>query len=422
MRRVERPVHYDALIVGGGPGGSTAATLLARAGRRVLVLEKDRHPRFHIGESLLPYNQSIFEDLGVWAKLEAAGFIRKYGAQFHLGNGSKRTQFVFREGRLTRQGEALQVERARFDHLLLEHAQANGAEVRQGWTVTRFESDDAGVRATARDASGAAHTFRGAFLIDASGRGNFTGNQEGLRVIHPGWRKLALFGHFSGVKVDPGERGGDTVIVRLANKWFWLIPLAADKVSVGCVMDQDEFARARAPADKLFWRIVQSSAPLRERMAHARLASEMMTTTDFSYYNRRLVGRRLLRVGDAAGFLDPIFSAGVYLAMNSARLAAGAVEESLAAGDDGAARLRAYEHKVWKGIRLYWRLVRHFYTTPFMEVFLEPRPKWDLAAAVNAVLAGETEGGWALWWRLETFFLLVRAQRFCAILPRISFE
>src|SRR6266851_8920392 len=131
---------YDALIIGGGPGGSTAATFLARAGRGVLVLEKEHFPRFHVGESLLPYNRRVFAEMGVLPKLEAAGLIKKKGAQFHLGNGSKALQLVFRNGRFTREAEAFQVERAAFDHLLLNHAQECGAEVRAGWTATRFTS------------------------------------------------------------------------------------------------------------------------------------------------------------------------------------------------------------------------------------------------------------------------------------------
>src|SRR5437867_6784636 len=177
---------YDVIVIGGGPGGSSASTFLARAGRRVLVLEKERFPRFHIGESLLPYNRRLFAEMGVLATLEAEGFPLKTGAQFHTGNGSKTLKLIFRNGRFTREPTAFQVERSRFDHLLLQHARASGAEVREGYAVTRFDNTSAAefVTVQARDDAGHPHSFRARFLIDASGRGNFSGNQQGLRVVH----------------------------------------------------------------------------------------------------------------------------------------------------------------------------------------------------------------------------------------------
>jgi FADH2-dependent halogenase len=236
-----------------------------------LLLEKERFPRFHIGESLLPYNRPIFEELGVLPALEAAGFPKKYGAQFYIGNGSKHLQFIFGRGRFTRETEAFQVERARFDHILLKHARECGADVREGFTVARFVPGKEEMEIEARDATAQPHLFRGKFLIDASGRANLTGNQEKLRLIHPRLKKLAVFGHFTGVKVDEGNPGGDTVIVRLENKWFWLIPLSAEKVSVGCVMDQQEFGQANEDPAALFDRSWRSSPPLCDRMRDARL-------------------------------------------------------------------------------------------------------------------------------------------------------
>jgi FADH2-dependent halogenase len=411
---------YDVLIIGAGPGGSSAACYLARAGRRVLALEKEVFPRFHIGESLLPYNHALFRELGLLPVLAQAGFPRKTGAQFHVANGSHSAQFIFAQGRFTREPETVQVERAVFDHLLLKHARTCGAEVREGWTVNKFTAAQDRVSVEARAPDGQAHTITARFLIDASGRGNLTGNQENLRVIHPRHKKLAIFGHYTGVKLDRGERGGDTVIIRLDNKWFWIIPVSAEKTSVGLVIDKDEFAQAGGDPEKIFQHWIEVSPPIQERMAGATRVTELHVTSDFSYYNRRLIGHRLLRVGDAAGFMDPIFSAGVFLAMWSGKLAAHAVNESLAANSDGARRLRRYEKRVQRAIDFYWRMVESYYTQPFMELFLQPRNHFDLPAAVNAVLAGELDAGWAVRWRLQYFYLLVKLQARWPLVPRLN--
>jgi len=413
---------FDVLIIGGGPGGSSAACYLSRAGRRVLVLEKEIFPRFHIGESLLPYNHAIFRELGLLPLLEQSGFPRKTGAQFHVANGSYSVQFIFRQGRFTREPETVQVERSKFDHILLKHAHTCGAEVREGWAVQKFSANADMVTVEARDPEGKFHTFTARFLLDASGRGNLTGNQENLRVIHPRHKKLAVFAHFTGVRLDPGERGGDTVIVRLDNKWFWIIPISAEKTSVGLVIDKDEFAQAGGDPEKIIQHWIDTSPPIKQRMAGAQRIGNLQTTSDFSYINRRLVGHRLLRIGDAAGFMDPIFSAGVFLAMWSGKLAAQAVTESLAKDSDGARRLRRYEARVSRAIKFYWLMVENYYTQPFMELFLQPRNHFDLPAAVNAVLAGELDAGWPVRWRLQYFYLLVKLQARWPLVPRISFS
>jgi len=187
-------------------------------------------------------------------------------------------------------------------------------------------------------------------------------------------------------------------------------------------MDQQEFANAKQSPAEAFDRIWRSSSEMRARMKNAKLVNTIQTTGDFSYYNRRLVGPRLMRIGDAAGFMDPIFSAGFFLAMHSGKLASQVVLDSLTAGDDGRARLRAYEKTFFDDMQYYWKLVEGFYTRPFMELFMEPRPRYQLKDAILAILAGEVRGGWQLEWRRRLFFFFVKVQGVRRLVPGISFE
>lgn len=304
---MQEDAPFDAVVIGGGPAGSTAAHYLSKAGKRVVLLEKDPFPRFHIGESLLPYNRRIFDELGVWDTLVASGFPRKWGAQFHTSNGAQKAAFDFRAGRFNRYQDALQVERSRFDHLLLQASERAGTSVRQGWQVTRLSETKGGFGVECRRPDQTMESLRARFVVDASGRSNFSGNQEGAKIPHPRLRKLSIFGHFCGVRLDEGERAGDTVIIRLPEGWFWIIPIGGEKVSVGCVFEKAAFVPgSHAPAEA-FWKRVESSSVLKERLARAELLGELQVTTDFSYRNRGLVRGRLVRVGDAAGFIDPIF-------------------------------------------------------------------------------------------------------------------
>lgn len=220
-----------------------------------------------------------------------------------------------------------------------------------------------------------------------------------------------------------GNAGGDTVILRQSQRWFWLIPVGKEEISVGCVMDQQDWKALgkEADAELCLRRWVKEDALLEQKLGQASWVGTFRTTTDFSYHNETLVGPRLARIGDAAGFLDPVFSAGVYLAMWTGKLAAETMSDALDLGTDGAAGLKRYHRRVYRAMVNYWAMVEQFYTTPFMEIFMQPRDKWDLPSAVNALLAGRIEAPWYIRWRLKLFFFLVKIQSKYPIMERLTF-
>jgi len=409
----------DVIVIGGGPAGSTAATTLAMAGRRVLLLEKTKFPRFHIGESLLPYNRAIFEELGVWGEISKAGFMVKRGAQFWMGDGSRHNRLDFSKGGFTEFPESIQVERSKFDHILLDRSREAGAEVREECAVLRHQVDSDGVTVAYRDAGGEEQTARAAFLIDASGLGNLTANSASLREYYSGHKKIAIFSHFADLVMPDGDEKGDIVIVRGKNSWFWLIPLDDMKTSVGLVMDKADFQALGKKPEEVFEDAVRSTPAVRMRFAKAEALMAPQVVVDFSYRNKSLVSPRVVRVGDAAGFIDPVFSSGVMLAMSSGRDGARVVEDALAAGKAMTPAMRSYEKRTWKSIGLYWRFIEKFYQLHFAQVFFQPVNKHRMVCAINSVLAGRTELGFAIRWRLNVFFLLVWLNRHVPVVKRI---
>lgn len=411
---------WDAVIIGGGPAGSTAAATLRQSGRSVLVLEKEKFPRFHIGESLLPYNRPIFDALGVWPKIQAAGFMPKRGAQFWMGDGSRHTRLNFSRGSFTEFPESIHVERARFDEILLRHAEELGAEVCEQSLVSAYQIAEDKVSVSYQAADGSKHEAHASFLIDASGLTNFTANREKLREYYPGHKKIAIFGHYRGVKMPDGDETGDILIVRSKSSWFWLIPLEEDKVSVGLVLDLDEFKAMEREPQRVFDEAVAATKAVQERMREAKSLTTNHVVSDFSYTNRRFVSERLVRVGDASGFIDPIFSSGVMLAMHSARQGALAVADALDAGKAMTFAMKRYEWSMRRHVGRFWSFIEKFYTRHFAQLFFQPSNRFRMVCAINCVLAGRTDLTFATWWRLRVFFILVWIQKRFALAKPIE--
>lgn len=406
--------EYDVAIIGAGPAGSTAAILLAQAGRKVVVLERERFPRFHIGESLLPYSLSAFDRLGVREQLDQWA-VDKRGAEVATACGSRAIKFLFEKGFRLKHRRAYQVERAKFDHLLLERARSLGAEVREGTKVDGFDEVDGGVKLKT---SGGEVSAR--WVIDASGRHAVIGGQLGLKQPYEHLRKFSCFAHYEHVQRDEGIEAGLTRLVRAENHWFWLIPIDENRTSIGVVMDIDDYKRIkRSPEDTLAWAIADSPL-MTERMRDARAVTQVHAVGDYSYRNSRLTGSRWILIGDAAGFIDPIFSTGVFLAIHTGEQAADAVNAILDQPGKQAGLFAAYESGVRRVMDKYLRFVTAWYRPEFIEVFTSPTQKFQLAGAVNAVLAGNLGNDFAIWWRMQLFYLVVFLQRFFPLCPRLE--
>jgi flavin-dependent dehydrogenase len=396
------------LVVGGGPGGSTAAALLARAGLRVTLVEKSHHPRFHIGESLLPMNMPIFERLGVFDQVMAIG-VRKLGADFPTPNARGYGVFHFANTLNPGTGFGVHVRRDALDQLLFDHAGACGAQTHQDTEVVSIEFTPAGATARLRTADGIESQLRVDYVVDATGRSTLLGTAFKLKRRLARHQSAALFAHFAGVERRPGEDEGNISIYRFPAGWVWMIPLPGDCMSIGAVC-YPEYLRERRGNNAEFLLATLKRIPgARERMRGARLIGNLHATGNYSYTCTRMSGPRWVMVGDAFAFLDPIFSTGVYLAMNSAEHAAQMVAACLREPQREAALQRRYTRYVRRGLdQLSWFTYR--FTSPAMSrLFAHPRDPLQVEKAMVSLLAGDVFNSPRVWWRLQVFKLIYLA-------------
>ena len=405
---------HDVVVIGGGPAGSTAATLLAQQGLSVTLLERERFPRFQIGESLLPYNNDLFARLGLTDELVQGDFFPKYGAFFVTGDG--RTSYTFRFDQRLHDPyrRSFQVKRSEFDHLLLKNAAKHGDDVREQTPVTSIELSDPNSVTVNNE-------IRARFVIDATGHHSLIGNRQAMRDDVPSLKKIAIFAHYKNVPRDVGKNAGNTVIAILRNAWFWLIPITADVMSVGLVVNREHVRSCGLEPQQLLEQTIARTPWVAERMKHAERVSQVYARKDFSFRMRNLAGDNYALIGDAAGFLDPIFSTGVFMAMKSADMVVDGVLQRLTSGTTES--LAAYERDMQRGLDQYLRFIEHFYDRHFLEVFLQPSERLGLLDAVVGVLAGDIftrrGNGFKLW----LFFQLVNLQkRLGMIAPRIPWE
>lgn len=414
---------FDFAVAGGGPGGAAAAISLAQRGRRVVLFERERFPRFHIGESLLSTANDHFAALGVTDAIEQACFPPKWGARLftHDGLGGRGVDFTDTD-EVTR-AQTYQVCREEFDRILIERARAVGADVREEHRVTACEFDSEAATLEVRGpAAATSWRVRVRALVDASGRYGLVANKLALRTEEPRLANIAVFSHFSNVPLVAGDRPTDIrLIARDDAGWFWLIPISDALVSVGVVVPKALYMTwPHGSPEQMLERAIADTPVAAEIMRPAKREWPVRVEKDFSYSASRYAGERWILVGDAGSFLDPVFSTGVSIALESGIEAAEELTAALAANDFSQRRFARFSRRQGRRFRMFRRFVVGFYTPQFRDLFFSPEPPKRIFRAVVTVLAGNWHPRFSTRVLIEIFFLFVALQRRWSLSPRLA--
>ena len=401
----QKPVKtsYDVVVVGGGPAGTTFAHLMKNKGHDVLLVERARHPRFSIGESLLPATMPIWQELGLHQKFEEAGFIRKYGAYFDFHDGDAPEYFHFPDAVLSKSPYSYEVPRAEFDKVLWDAALDAGVHALDKTAVRKFEVEGQRVTGvTVRTEDGEEKTIHARLAADCSGRASLLGRQLGIREKDEALDKVALFTHYRNATRSSGDDEGTIAIIGAPFGWMWLIPFAGDQVSVGAVVHNELFSQWKKDGwtrEQMWDEIISTTPTISCRVQRAERSRDIETLANFSYRCKQLAGDGWVLIGDAGAFLDPVFSSGVHLAMSGAKLASRAAHRSLRKGRlPRTADFRGYQRRVRSALNVFSKFIYAWYDPNFRASFMRPphhlKGVGHLKRHIIAVLAGDVFQAW----------------------------
>ena len=403
-------IQFDILIIGGGPVGTTAATLLSEKGYSVCLLEKAKHPRFHIGESLLPMNLPILERLGVLEQIKEIGII-KYGAEFNaldpVTQQWKQETFYFEKSFNKKYSYAYEVRRSEFDSIQFENGKNKGVTVLENHKVIQVEFYLPGhVIVSHKEQNKEPEKLYGRYVIDASGRDSLLSRKMKLKQKNPHHQSSAIFGHFSDVERRTGKDEGNISIYWFEHGWFWLIPLSDGSMSVGAVCWPEYLKTLEGSTEAFLWKTIAMNSAVATRMKNAKNLGEIRATGNFAYTSKQMWGRDFMLLGDAFAFVDPVFSSGVYLGMSGAEQAAETIDRCFKNPEKTALYCNELEKRLRKGINeMCWFIYR--FTSPVMKrLFMDPRNDWHVESAVISMLAGDIFDNKAVKRRLKLFHFI----------------